>query len=76
MAKYDPLREHLKRAPHPVEMAFEEIARLVGGLPPTAHNNDAWWANNSNGHVQAAAWLAAGRRVTRVSLRDRRVRFS
>lgn len=76
MAKYDPLLEHLKAAPHPVEMAFEEIARLVGGLPPTAHNRDAWWGNNANGHVQAAAWLGAGRQVTHVSRTLRRVRFS
>jgi hypothetical protein len=38
--------------------------RLVDGLPPSAHRHRAWWSNERKGnHVQAAAWLEAGRRV-------------
>jgi hypothetical protein len=39
-------------------MTFEEIARLVGGLPPSASVHPAWWSN-SRSHVEAAAELAA-----------------
>ena len=79
VAKYDPLLEHLCRADDgPIEMTFAEIYRLVGGLPASAARWPAWWANESarSRHVQARAWLGAGRggRVRRS--RARRVRFS
>ena len=79
MGKYDPLFEHLCRAPDaPVEMTFEEIAALVDGLPPTATRTSAWWGNDPAGprHVQARAWLNAGREVERVDRVAGRVRFS
>ena len=77
MAKYDPLFEHLCRAGNgPVEMTFDEVAALVGGLPPSA-TRQAWWANEREGrHVQAHAWLNAGREVEAVDFVARRVRFS
>jgi hypothetical protein len=56
-------------------MTFEEIDRLVGGLPPSAGRWSAWWAN-SRSHVQAVAWLDAGRRVESLHLDDRRVTFA
>jgi hypothetical protein len=76
VAKYDPLRDHLARISRPVEMSFEEISLLVGGLPPTAYRRAEWWANNANRHVQARAWLDSGRRVESVDLDGRRVSFS
>jgi hypothetical protein len=75
LAKYDPLGDHLSRTVGPVEMSFEEVARLVGGLPPSAYRWRAWWANDPH-HVEAAAWLAHRRRVETVDLVARRVRFS
>ena len=78
MAKYDPLFEHLCRAGDgPVEMSFDEIGRLVGGLPPSAERPE-WWNNEAPGtrHVQAKAWLNAGREVEKVDRPNRRVRFS
>jgi hypothetical protein len=79
MGKYDPLFEHLCRASdEPVEMTFDEIAALVDGLPPTATRSPAWWGNDAAGprHVQARAWLNAGREVERVDRAAGRVRFS
>ena len=79
VAKYNPLFEHLCRADDgPVEMAFEEIDRLVGGLPASAARWPAWWANEAAGsrHVQARAWLEAGREVESVDRVRQRVRFS
>lgn len=79
MAKYDPLFEHLCRAGDtPLEMTFEEIGALVGGLPPSAIRSPGWWANEAAGsrHVQARAWLNAGREVEHVDRQASRVRFS
>lgn len=79
MAKYDPLFEHLCRAgDSPVEMAFDDVGQLVGGLPVSAEQHPAWWANEAEGgrHVQARAWLNAGREVEHVDREARRVRFS
>jgi hypothetical protein len=76
MRKYDPLRRWLMKAPHPVEITFGGLAEIVGGLPPTAYRRSEWWANNRCGHVQAEAWLNAGRRVAHVDLAEERVRFS
>ncbi|MDQ3292941.1 MAG: hypothetical protein M3527_00600, partial [Actinomycetota bacterium] len=79
MGKYDPLLDHLCRAgDEPVEMTFDDIDRLVGGLPPSGDSWPAWWANEAVGsrHVQARAWLDAGREVERVDRAGRRVRFS
>ncbi|HSH58371.1 MAG TPA: hypothetical protein VK988_01785 [Acidimicrobiales bacterium] len=65
MSKYDLLREHLDRLPPGrLQLTFSEIDRLVSGLPPSALRYPAWWGNERQGsHVQAAAWLDAGRRV-------------
>ena len=78
MGKYDPLFEHLCRAgDDALEMTFDEIGALVGGLPASATRYPAWWANEgAGGHVQAQSWMNAGREVESVDLRAGRVRFS
>lgn len=67
MGKYDALAEFLASLPadeHDAEVTLASIARLVGGLPPTAYSNRTWWANSS--HVQALAWAHVGWHVERV----------
>jgi hypothetical protein len=79
VAKYDPLFEVLCRAADgPVSLTFDEIERLVGPLPASASKFTQWWENESTGgrHVQARAWLNAGREVEHVDLSRRTVRFS
>lgn len=79
MAKYDPLFEYLCQAGDgPLELTFDEIEHLVGPLPTSATKYPAWWANEAEGgrHVQARAWLSAGREVEAVDLQARRVRFT
>jgi hypothetical protein len=73
--KYAPLRDHLEARLGPVEMTFTEIATLVGGLPPSAFRIPQWWSNDAHGHVQAAAWLGAQRRVSGADLRTEWVTF-
>lgn len=79
VAKYDPLFEFLCRAEDgPVELTFGQIEVLVGQLPASATEHTAWWANEADGgrHVQARAWLNAGREVEWVDRGRQRVRFS
>jgi len=77
MAKYDALCVYLKsRSGSVVQLSFEDIDRVVGGLPASAHNHRAWWANERDGrHVQASGWLDAGWVVDEVSLQAGTVRF-
>jgi hypothetical protein len=76
VGKYDPLHDRLTGGQRPIQLEFAEIALLVGGLPPSAYRHTAWWSNNPIRHVQAQAWLDAGRRVTNVDLIGERVSFS
>ncbi len=58
--KYAPLQEALRsaaeRGQSVVDLGFDEVGRLVGGLPSSSAVRQ-WWANNSQ--VQALAWRAA-----------------
>ena len=61
----------------PLELTFEEVAALVGGLPRSAYRYPQWWENEQRGaHVQAPAWLTVGRHVTSVDLAHQRVMFA
>ncbi|HVF32709.1 MAG TPA: hypothetical protein VM933_06715 [Acidimicrobiales bacterium] len=78
-AKYHRLFEHLCRAADtPLDLSFDEIGDLVGGLPASARTLASWWSNDADGptHVQARAWLDAGRSVEHVDRVAGRVRFS
>ncbi len=55
-------------------MDLDEIANLVGGLPPAAYERQAWWANIQT-HDQASAWMDAGWKVVSVNLNTQSVRF-
>ncbi len=78
--KYLPLSKHLLEQAFTatrIRLAFSEIEALIGDLPPTALKNPTWWANNAQGHTQAAAWLAVGWRTGLASagLRSRTMTF-
>ncbi len=75
--KYEPLHRFLiEHGLGPAELDFRQVADMVGGLPPTAYKRPEWWANNDDRHVQARAWLEAGRQVEDVDLAAQRVRFT
>jgi hypothetical protein len=62
-SKYDPLKRWLQNQQRQlIDMTFDEIANLVGGLPISATKRAAWWANESTNvtHSQCRAWLEAG----------------
>lgn len=73
--KYDGLRRFLAdQKGRAVTMDFEDVANLVGGLPPSAYDHQAWWAN-SRSHSHAAAWLDHRWRAVSVNLNTQSVRF-
>ena len=78
VAKYDPLFQHLCKVDDAaMTMTFEDIEALVGPLPASATTYRPWWGNQASGrHMQAHAWLNAGREVETVDLARRTVRFS
>ena len=58
-----------------VIMTFTEIDSVVGGLPPSARQHNAWWANSVTAHRHARAWLNA-RRTASVDFNAGRVTFT
>lgn len=76
MAKYDALREHLRRRQNsPWTASLDELSQLVpGGLPSSAYRWHAWWSN-SRSHIEAHAWLDAGWRTEAVDLVRQRITF-
>jgi transcriptional regulator with XRE-family HTH domain len=58
-AKYAPLLEYLRsRGDSQVTMRYEDVAKLVGGLPKSASLHRAWWGNHE-GNSQAQGWMPA-----------------
>lgn len=63
MSKYSALANYLNaQARDSVELEFSQVDALVNGLPPSARNHDAWWANSrtEDSHTWAHLWIAAG----------------
>lgn len=64
MAKYDPLGAYLARRGSPeIELAFEEVERIIGTRLPETASRPQWWANEADPdtrHVQCKAWRDAG----------------
>lgn len=72
MGKYAPFADFLRRqTADSIEVSFEQLGVLVNGLPASAWNHDAWWANSSPGdsHTWAHQWAAAGWRCSSVDRR-------
>lgn len=62
-SKYEPLTEYLRSQPESsTKLTFTKIDLLVGGLPNSARNHDAWWANSrtADSHTWAHLWISAG----------------
>lgn len=63
MSKYTPLADYLRaQSQGSVKLTFDQIDSLVNGLPLSARNHDAWWANSrtEDSHTWAHLWIAAG----------------
>jgi hypothetical protein len=74
-SKYEVLTTFLVERSEPVvEVTFAELDRMVGGLPTSARNHAAWWANSRTGQPHARYWLDAKRRAT-PDFNGERVRF-
>jgi len=64
MAKYDPLESYLsRRGSVEIELAFEEVERIIGSALPASASRPQWWANETSddtNHVQCRSWQSAG----------------
>ncbi|HEX5144575.1 MAG TPA: hypothetical protein VFW21_11975 [Mycobacterium sp.] len=77
MSKYQALTAFLNQQASDkkeVRLAFAELERLVGPLPPSARSYRPWWGNSAYG--QALAWQEAGWVVDSVNLTAQRVVFA
>lgn len=76
MSKYSGIAELLKRKTEAFSLSFEAVAEIVvGGLPASAFQYNAWWENDPK-HVQAKVWLDAGWKTSSVNLASRKVTFT
>lgn len=64
MAKYDPLRDYLKKQrAETFELTFVEMERKIGYMLPKSASLPQWWANTTDPsirQVQRKAWGDAG----------------
>jgi transcriptional regulator with XRE-family HTH domain len=73
--KYAPLARWLSaHGGETISLSFDEIARLVGGLPRSAFDYQPWWQNN-RGSGQALGWRTAGY-VVKADLKSRTATFT
>jgi hypothetical protein len=78
--KYTPLENYLRGLPisqREVTLNFYQIERILKNkLPASAHQHQAWWANEKKGsHVEAHAWLDASWKVDTVNFNSKWVLF-
>jgi len=66
MSRYAQLTERLLASHEPqIALSFDELDDIIpGGLPNSAKQYHAWWANNASSQPHAKYWLDAGRRAT------------
>jgi hypothetical protein len=66
MSRYAQLTPFLLSKPEAqIVLSFDELDNVVpGGLPASAKQYHAWWANNAASQPHAKFWLDAGRRAT------------
>lgn len=78
MAKYDPLRDYLRKQKlDEFELTFAEMERKIGYMLPKSAGRPQWWANTTapdTTHVQRRAWGDAGFAAFLIAGADR-VRF-
>ncbi len=66
MSRYSRLTAHLQSSKAPrITLSFAELDSIVeGGLPNSAKQYGAWWANKASSQPHARFWLDAGRRAS------------
>jgi hypothetical protein len=78
MGKYDPLRQYLEgQNADVIEVTFSQLESILGfPLPRSAHDHQAWWANETHGsHSHARSWQEAGWETRGVNPSVGKVRF-
>ena len=77
MGKYEPLARYLASLDSDSwDARFSDVEKVLGfGLPASAHEYPAWWANQENGHSQTKGWRDVGWQTSKVDLHAKRLRF-
>jgi hypothetical protein len=77
MGKYEPLALYLENKSGEIwDARFSDIERVLGfALPRSAHEYQAWWANQEPGTSQTQGWRGAGWETSQVDLAAKKVRF-
>ena len=65
MPRWSALTDHLLASGDTSRLTWDELADIVGGLPPSASNHPAWWSGD---RTNVRAWKDAGFRLATVSL--------
>jgi hypothetical protein len=65
MPRWSALTDHLLSSGLSSRLTWDELADIVGELPPSASNHRAWWSGD---RTQVRAWKDAGFRLAAVSL--------
>ena len=75
MNRYTALTDHLSAlGSDEVDLSFDELDGIVGGLPPSARKFPAWWANSSKPSHQSHYWIDAGWKA-RPNFKDESIHF-
>lgn len=74
--RYEALGRYLKARSYQatVPMTFDEIERLVGGLP-ASKRYPAWWSNNPSNNPMTRVWLDAGFHTEQVDIAGEKLVF-
>lgn len=75
-SRYMPLGNYLVSVKEEsLRMAFDDVARIVGGLPEAAFKYREWWANSQPQPHARHGWLYAGWKTTQVDMQARTLVF-
>jgi hypothetical protein len=65
MPRWSALTDYLMTSGDACRLTWDQLADIVGELPPSASNHRAWWSGD---RTQVRAWRAAGFRLSTISL--------
>lgn len=64
MGSFETLRDYLRASGDDrVAMSYDQLAELVGPLPPDAYRERDWWSNRNHANDCVRSWIMAGYRA-------------
>jgi hypothetical protein len=76
-SKYEPLRKYLLNSEEDsIQLSFDEVEEIVGELPSSSRQHQAWWSNNESHTNAKNGWLAAGWMSSKVDMVHQNLTFT